>query len=59
MTTLAINYFVNPFAGFMHKIYKSFELVGYSRAASELTRLGYHKEAKKCIEMRDALKAVK
>ena len=34
---------------FWERIVKMFEIIGYARAAAELNKLGYHKEAKKCI----------
>jgi hypothetical protein len=57
MSTIAINYVFNPFAGFFKKLVVAFEIIGYSRAASELARLGYHKEAKTCMMQIKALKA--
>lgn len=36
------------------KFNRSFNRVGYARAATELARLGYHEEAQYCLEqMRD------
>jgi hypothetical protein len=49
MSTIAINYVFNPFAGFFKKLVVAFEIIGYSRAASEFARLGYHEEAKASI----------
>jgi len=57
MSTIAINYVFNPFAGFFKKLAVAFEIIGYSRAASELARLGYHEEAKNCMMQINALKA--
>lgn len=34
---------------FWTRVWRQFEIMGYARAAAELTRLGYHKEAKNCI----------
>ena len=31
------------------RIWNTFEVIGYSRAASELARLGYYAEAKECM----------
>jgi len=48
MTTLVMNAFtpVNTFfRGFMNFC----EVLGYSRAATHLAMLGYHKEAKECM----------
>lgn len=33
------------------RIWQTFEVLGYARAARELSRLGYHTEAKNCIMM--------
>ena len=49
MTTLAMNYVVNPLAGFWRGVNNFVEVAGYARAAAELARLGYHKEAKACM----------
>lgn len=49
MSTLAINYVVNPLAGFWKGLNTTFEILGYSRAASHLASLGYHEEAKNCM----------
>lgn len=32
------------------KFNRSFDRVGYARAAAELRRLGYHEEANRCLE---------
>ena len=34
---------------FWERLQNTVEIIGYSRAASELARLGYHKEAKECM----------
>jgi hypothetical protein len=34
---------------FWHRVKIAFEILGYARAARELTRLGYHAEAKNCM----------
>ena len=31
------------------RIWQTFEVIGYARAAAELSRLGYHAEAKECM----------
>ena len=49
MSALAINYVVNPFSGFWRGLLNTFEVIGYSKAAAELARLGYYEEAKRCI----------
>lgn len=58
MTELTMNYVVNPFASFIKNVYlgilHGMELSAMARAASELRRLGYYKEADKVYEqMRD------
>lgn len=49
MTALAINYVVNPLQGFWRGLQNFVEVAGYARAAAELHRLGYYKEAKHCM----------
>lgn len=53
MTTLVINYTVNPVLAGLKKIYRGLVhtqmVLGYSRAASELARQGYHEESKKVM----------
>ncbi len=49
MTTAVMNYVFSPLSGIWSGITATCEIVGYSRAASELTRLGYHNEAKQCM----------
>ena len=49
MTTLAMNYVINPFSNFWKAFIKWTEIVGYSRAASHLASLGYYDEANACI----------
>ena len=34
---------------FWRRVMIAFEVIGYARAASELARQGYHKEAKACM----------
>ena len=41
--------FVNPLPKFFGAVGRTFEILGYSRAASELARLGYMEEAKNCM----------
>ena len=57
MTTLAMNYVVNPFGNLRKSMFRTFEIIGYARAAGELQRLGYLEEAARCAKLRDALKA--
>lgn len=49
MTTLAMNYVVNPFSNFWASFKRWSEVVGYSRAAAHLASLGYQEEAKECM----------
>jgi len=44
-----MNSIVNPFRGFGKGFWNFCEVLGYSRAASELARMGLHKEAKACM----------
>lgn len=46
MTTLVANYFFSPLSGLWSLIEHYSLLMGYSRAAAELTRQGMHEEAK-------------
>ena len=50
MTTLVMNYTVNPFwtalKSFGRGTWTVLESIGRARAAAELTRLGFYKEAK-------------
>jgi len=60
MTALVSNYVFSPLSGLWSSIDRWSRVVGYSRAAAELARLGYHEEAKRCIlqvqEMRNKRK---
>lgn len=53
MTTLVMNYTVNPVWNLLRKIGRGIVhtqmVMGYSRAASELARQGYHEEAKQVM----------
>ena len=53
MTTLLMEYAVSPIGGLLvdcaNGFRTFFEVVGRSRAAAELTRMGYHAEAKKLM----------
>lgn len=46
MTTIAMNYVVNPFARIFTAIQNSLLIAGHARAAAELARMGYYKESK-------------
>jgi hypothetical protein len=49
MTALAINYVVNPLHIFWKRIERVLLIIGYSRAAAELARMGYPEIAKDLI----------
>ena len=49
MTVLVSNYVFSPLSGLWSAIDRWSQVVGYSRAASELARLGYHEESKACM----------
>jgi hypothetical protein len=49
MTTLAANYVFSPLSGLWSSFDRFIQVVGYSRAAAELARLGYQEEAKACM----------
>ena len=53
MTTAVMNYVFAPLSGFWSSISRTCEVVGYSRAAAQLTALGYHEEAKE-VYVRDS-----
>lgn len=50
MTAVVVEYVANPFASFISKANKWFQVIGYARAAGELARMGFHKEAQECIK---------
>lgn len=49
MTAIVMSYTVNPLVKFYKGMKKTFEIVGYSRAAAELARMGLHEESKNCM----------
>ena len=49
MTALVSNYVFSPLSGLWRGIERSMMIAGYSRAASELARQGFHEEAKKTM----------
>ena len=49
MTEAIMKYTFAPLQGFWSGLYNTCEIIGYSRAASELARQGYHTEAKACM----------
>ena len=57
MTALVQTYIANPFTGFARGFWNFCEVAGYARAASELSRMGLHKEAKACMMQVKALKS--
>ena len=57
MATLVMNTIVNPFRGFGKGFWNFCEVTGYARAASELARHGYYKEAKACMMQVKALRS--
>jgi hypothetical protein len=44
-----MKYTFAPLQGFWSGLYNTCEIIGYSRAASELARMGLHEEAKNCM----------
>ena len=44
-----MKYTFTPLSGIWNSINNTFQIIGYSRAASELVRHGYYKEAKACM----------
>lgn len=49
MTTAVMNYMFAPLSGLSSSFVRWFQVIGYSRAAAELARQGFHEEAKKCM----------
>lgn len=49
MTTAILSYAFSPLSGLWSALGRTLQVIGYSRAAAELTRQGYHKEAKKVM----------
>ena len=49
MTVLVANYVFSPLSGLWSSIDRFTRVVGYSRAAAELARLGYQEESKQCM----------
>jgi hypothetical protein len=46
MTTLVMNYTVNPLVKLWNGIQRTLLIAGHARAAAELSRQGYHEAAK-------------
>jgi hypothetical protein len=49
MTTAVMSTIFSPLSGLWSSIDRFTQVVGYSRAAAELARLGYQEEAKACM----------
>ena len=49
MTALVSNYVYSPLSGLWRGIERTMMIAGYSRAASELARQGFHEEAKRTM----------
>lgn len=60
MTTLVMNYTVNPIWNLLRKLGRGIihtqMVMGYSRAAAELARQGYYEESKQVMERLTELK---
>lgn len=44
-----MSYVFSPLSGLWSSLERTTMLIGYSRAAAELARLGYHEESKHCM----------
>jgi len=49
MTALVANFVFSPLSGLWSSLDRYSQIVGYSRAAGELARMGLHKESKACM----------
>ena len=49
MTTAVMSTIFSPVSGLWSSIDRTCQIVGYSKAAAELARLGYQEEAKQCM----------
>ena len=49
MTEAIMRYTFAPLSGFWASLNRTMYIVGYSRAAAELPRQGYHEQAKQCM----------
>ena len=49
MTTDTMSYVFSPLSGLWSSLERTLIVAGHSRAAAELTRMGYHEEAKRCM----------
>lgn len=49
MTALVANYVFSPLSGLWSSLDRFTQVIGYSRAAAELARMGMIEESKRCI----------
>lgn len=49
------SYFNNWYHNMVHSFNRGINKVGYARAAAELARWGYHKEARQCYDQYERL----
>ena len=49
MTTLVANYVFSPLSGLWSSLDRFTQVIGYSRAAAELARMGMIEESKRCM----------
>ena len=49
MTALVANYVFSPLSGLWSSFDRFTQLIGYSRAAAELARMGMIEESKRCM----------
>ena len=49
MTALVANYVFSPLSGLWSSLDRYSQIIGYSRAAAELARMGLHEESKRCM----------
>jgi len=49
MTALVANYVFSPLSGLWSSLDRFTQVIGYSRAAAELARMGMTEESKRCM----------
>ena len=49
MTALVANYVFSPLSGLWSSLDRYTQMIGYSRAAAELARMGMIEESKRCM----------
>jgi len=49
MTALVANYVFSPLSGLWSSLDRYSQMIGYSRAAAELARMGMIEESKRCM----------